>query len=665
MKGTNKRSTISFKLIVSYLVFAVVPLVLVNLVSFSKSTVVMRQTSSRLMTEMVKQACANLNYFTDDIEKNMTKFIINNLNATSRNIVSEYMRSTNAIEHTQAFAEIKNQLIHITSLESNVESAVIITNDGKTIGTLLNMTEEQLAKFKDIDLKEENACWLNGIEGYENQVFFVRRVQNLLTGADFGKMIVAIKMDKIYEHLQGVELFDGATINLADERGKIIVSSDAEVIALDQAVETCIVNVSESGSVKLNETLVAYAIGNNNWRVVANIPEYLLTHELKEVTNSIWVLIGLVSILVITVGTLISRGVTKPIVNLVKLMERAGNGDFTVEVEVKGNDETALLSYSFNHMMHKIKKLVNETKDVINETLKVGDTLHSSTNQSVQAFDQLAISIMEIATGSNEQADTTHNSLGVMNRLSQSMQDLMGEANNIYTHTKGAKYVINEAEESILLLNETMANTKNVSDNMINRTTELTTMVIKIEEIMQFVESISEATNLLALNASIEAARAGEVGKGFAVVAQEIRKLAEQSKEATERVSKTLIMMKDKANDSMKLISEVSDTYASQEQSVKQTAHAFSNTIEILHEIDKQLTNIHQRLSDMTLLKEEMNTQINVIAKVTEENAAATEQVGVLSEEQKDVNQEIAQVANELSKNMEQLRETVETFKVD
>ena len=136
-----------------------------------------------------------------------------------------------------------------------------------------------------------------------------------------------------------------------------------------------------------------------------------------------------------------------------------------------------------------------------------------------------------------------------MSNLSDSIQNVLERTQLIFNKNKGAEEIIENATESMDLLNSSVSSSINFSHVINDRILELSALNNTIEDIIMLVDSISEQTDLLALNAAIEAARAGEVGKGFAVVAQEVRRLAEQSKASTANVRRTLEIIKDKTSD--------------------------------------------------------------------------------------------------------------------
>lgn len=667
MLGSNQKhkGSIKKRLILMNALFAVIPLLIVNIISGIQSEKVMEQKSSKLTTEMVKQTCANLDYFSEDIEKNLNKCIVNNLNNSEDNFVNTYMHPKDGIAQISAFNSIKNQLVSVSALENGMDSIAIVTKEGKVIGKLSNLNSEETLSIKDIEVAANKSVWTLNIGGKEG-TYYIRNIQNTITGEQFGKIVVQVNMATLNERLKDVALFKGANISIVDEEGKVVLSSDNNLSILQDKIKDYIksVNGAENGSEMVDDCLIAYAVGQNGWKVVSEIPKSALTSDLKQVTKLIWGLIAMIIVAAICVGGVAASSITKSIVELMELMKRAEQGDLTVAVSVKRHDELGMLGKSFNHMICNIRELILETKQVVTETLEAGEVLRQSSEHSVETFGQLVFSIDGITSGSNAQAENMQNTTIAMEHLSKSIQEVIQNTEEIYNNTQGARNIINEAADSIELLNHTMDDSTNVMRNIREGIEILNQKTKNIEQIMALVDGISEETNLLALNASIEAARAGELGKGFAVVAKEVKKLAEESQKSTGHVRKTLNDIEGKTSSCVVLAENAKTIFAHQAQAVEKTYIAFNTIIEILKKIDMQLGAVNEKTTHMADLKNEMSQRMENIATATEENASATEEVNALGLEQKVMMNKLKCLADQLSESVTTLERTTQNFNI-
>ena len=658
-------ASIKTRLIIICVLFGIVPLLIVNIISSSISKSILKNTTKQLTADMVTQTRSSVDYFINDIEKNMTKFVVNDLNNAASNILASYEIAKNdPAKIPKVVNDMNRQLAYITSMEKSIGGIAIVHNSGNVIGMVPLQTKDTLAKCKDTEIKGES-LWQKGLANDKKGIYFIRKVKNAMIGEDFGKLVCVIKMDSIIKSISEIKLLEGANVYIIDSSGKMIYNKDTAKEAADEYIFNIVSKQDESGSDMKQGKLIAYATASNGWKVVAEIPERALAAKLEKATLFIWMLVLVAGIIAAAVGMIVANSVSTPIIKIMQLMKKAEGGDLTVQIKEKRKDEIGMLCESFNHMIANIRRLLEETQNVIVTTLDDGQILKLSTQQSVEAFEQLALSIADITQGSNNQAEDAGQSAYAMTSLADSIQRVMVTTKHIFEDNQGAQEIIQEATDSIKLLNTTMDSSIQVSSRIRTSITELSLLNKSIEEIMKFVDNISEQTNLLALNASIEAARAGTVGKGFAVVANEVKNLSEQSKQSTGTVRKTLSTIEAKTKEAVNLVKEANDIFANQEQAVKKTYSAFNNIIGRLKGVDTQLAHVSHQVTDMETLKDEMTSKIDRIRLVTEDNASATQEVNALSEEQKVVIEQLFMLANKLTTKMDQLNDSVQTFKVE
>lgn len=658
--ANEKLVSIKFKIIAICIFFAIIPLLIVNIISSSISKDALRKTSQHLTSEMVKQTALNVNSFIGEVEKNVTKFVVVDL--MQKDLLSDYT-SNRIMDRLNATRTIEQQMLFLQTMDKNIGSMTIIFNDSTLLGDTAKLAKEDLLPYKDIDTKNK-PVWQNGFERNPNQIYLMRSASNL-SGQQVCTVVTAVKLDAIVDNLKNINLLENSNLYVTDKDGNIIYNTGEPKQTLDEYIWNAIDKDSEFGTTDSHNNLITYAMLTNGWKVIAEMPEKSLTSQLDAATFITWLLILVTGVLAVIVGLLVARGFASPIIKLMTLMKQAEGGDLTVHMEEKGNDEVARLCISFNHMISNICSLLKETKGVISGTLDNSKILSSSTQHSVETFEQLAVSIGDIAQGTTHQAQDAQQGSYAMANLSSSIQDIMFKTKTLYENNQGAKTMIESATDNIELLNTTMASSIKVSTEIKDSITELSTLTRSIEDIMKLVDGISEQTNLLALNASIEAARAGEVGKGFAVVAQEVRNLAEQSKSSTVNVRKTLNIIQTRTKDAVLLVKKSNEIFSEQEHSVKKTYDIFFEMINTLKNMGEELGQVNKKVQDMQGLKEETSDKITNIATVTQESAASTEEVSALSEEQKAVIEKLYDLSNELTTTMETLNHSIQAFKVE
>lgn len=677
-KKVNKelRLTIKSKMIISYVLCVVIPLVIVNVFSANNSAKTLKDTSSQLAVEMTEQTCMNISSYVVDIEKTITRIIINDLNATSNNMINEYLTVDTSISNQQAKllkhnieSNIKNQLMYSLSLDDNLEAlALILDEDSKVIGTYDNhsnaadLSEEDILSFKEYTVSSQ-VDWLVGHGNYPEKIFAIKQLTNVKRAKAIGTFITEVNVDKLREKIENIELFPGSKILLIDQDGQIICSTEDAQITEDMMA--FISSGEAANSTERNGKLISFATSNNGWKVISEIPVSALTSSIDKANRLIWVLIAISALIAVWAGVLTSKGIIRFMSQMKEAMKKAETGDLRgAEVQIKGKDELSQLGTSYNNMLMNIKELVADTQHTITKILEVSNILRRNTSHSIEAFNQLALSIENISEGSNAQAEDTQKGALMMESLSESIKKVIKDTEGVYKKSQGTKEKVAAANNSMERLDKAMNSSAIISGDIHDSIISLSELTKSIADVMKLLDGISEQTNLLALNASIEAARVGEAGRGFAVVANEVRNLSEQSKASTDSVRSTLNHIESESARAVALVKKGNTVFKEQGMVAKETTSTLNEMIQELLAMDRGLNQVNERTVSMSGLKDEVGNKIESITTVTEENAAAAQELNALGEEQKTVMEKLSNLADELNDGIENLNRSIKKFKI-
>lgn len=311
--------------------------------------------------------------------------------------------------------------------------------------------------------------------------------------------------------------------------------------------------------------------------------------------------------------------------------------------------------------MKAIIKAIEETTDSI---VANTNSLSNATQDTSQSINDVARTVEELADASMGQAEDAEKGSVVLSKLADEIK-LAVENGEVVIESSIKTQNINEASsKSLEEMMEKLKVSKESTDKVARNVDSLLEKSQFIGSILNNIMNIWEQTNLLALNAAIEAARAGEAGRGFAVVAEEIRKLSEETGNATKNIENILYDIqieiestKDSMDSSQEALSEVNQKIEEVNKGFMDIYNAMAISIEAIKELEKRLEMVNGQ-------KEEAILAIESISSVTEETAASTEELSASMEEQAATMETISQNTNSLVSIIEKLEKLVNRFKL-
>lgn len=406
-------------------------------------------------------------------------------------------------------------------------------------------------------------------------------------------------------------------------------------------------------------------IGKDYVGLIIEIDEAEAFAALSTLRRTTAIIIVLIVVLSITVLVFLSRTITTPLNAVVEKVNLLANHDLKAEVEQKHlnrADEIGAIAKA-------VQKVIVSLRDLMEDIAKNGELVAASSEEltatsaeSSRAAEEVAVTINDIAKGAGEQAENTTlgaEKLAELGDLIEADKEHIGQMDGA---TRAVGALVGEGLEiSEQLVNKTKENNDiaGVVYESILKTNESS---IKIDEASSMIASIAAQTNLLALNAAIEAARAGEAGKGFAVVAEEIRKLAEQATASTQTIDDMVNTLKVDADLAVKKMEEAAVIVGEQEQKVELAIGNYNEIAVSVRAAEKALETLNQSAAMMVDRKEEVQSVVENLSAVAEENAASTEQSSAAMEEQTASIEEIANASEGLSQLATELQGLINKF---
>lgn len=379
-------------------------------------------------------------------------------------------------------------------------------------------------------------------------------------------------------------------------------------------------------------------------------------------------------LLAIVVGSLVysmtfSNKISKKLIGLKEVAREIANGDLTynnneIIEDLNTKDELIILENTFMEMKKSLNLTISAVRESIGSVTQASTDLAINMTQSKSANDIVVEAINSVNEVANEQADSINNTFHNIEQVNNSIQDTLNNVVNLKQQAQVADSNTSAGKETLSTMIKQIQNIDNLIRSFKNQAQELNQNSIKISQVIEMVSEIAEQTNLLALNASIEAARAGEAGRGFAVVAEEVRNLAEQSKNATEEIAKIVRELQGGTNQIYLQVQEGMEQIEENTKLAGRVEVAFKDIYDSNQDIKNSTANIVNYIEDVSTQIRYVNGSMELINKNTEQLSRDSENSSAVTEEQLAVIDEVSNQATYLEKMANNLNENVEKFKI-
>ncbi|MGG0839402.1 methyl-accepting chemotaxis protein [Bacillus paralicheniformis] len=386
--------------------------------------------------------------------------------------------------------------------------------------------------------------------------------------------------------------------------------------------------------------------------------------EAGSIITLLIIVIAATLVLSISIGLLMTRLITKPIKDIQALFAETEQGDFTVKGTYQSKDELGLLTSSFNKMVAGVRSIIETVGETSHQVASSSQELSASADESTKASEYISTTIQELAVGSDQQVESVENSRTVITgmtefagRISSNAEKAAATADQTAMMSLEGTKAIDKVSTQMKSINETVVSLSEAFKHLTERSNE-------IGNITEVITSIAEQTNLLALNAAIEAARAGEQGKGFAVVADEVRKLAEQSAQSAEQITRLITIIQNDTKQTMNSVISATGEVKEGLVVVHEAGGAFQKIENSITEVVTQINDVTNLVKNLTAGASEIETAISGVKEVAETAAGSTQTVSAATQEQLASMEEIAAASQILAQNAEELQHLIQKFKI-
>ena len=375
-----------------------------------------------------------------------------------------------------------------------------------------------------------------------------------------------------------------------------------------------------------------------NWYLGISVDKDKSFAMLSEFRTSAVIATLIAVVIIIALLGMLIRVLLQPLHVMTRAMQDIadGEGDLTRRLTIQNNDEFGSLGNAFNRFVERIHTSIREVSSATEQVNEVALRVVSASNSSM--------------VNSDEQANRTNSVAAAINELGAAAQEIARNAAQASNQASDARHLAEDGQQVVDRNIKAMTQLSAMISASSSNIEALNSKTVNIGQILEVITSISQQTNLLALNAAIEAARAGEAGRGFAVVADEVRNLAHRTQESAQQVQTMIEELQVGARESVSTMSE------SQRHS--------QDSVEIANLAGERLNSVTQRIGEI----DGMNQSV---ATATEEQTSVVESINMDITEINTLNQEgvenlhsTLRACTDLEQQASRLKQLVGSFRI-
>jgi len=394
-------------------------------------------------------------------------------------------------------------------------------------------------------------------------------------------------------------------------------------------------------------------VKGTNWSLAITAPN----SEVMAKVNGLSVTMLVESIIFILIGIgitlILAFSISKPIKVASDYLNVVATGDFTGTVPAKllnMKDETGMLANAIKTMQQSIKNIVMKVADESSAVSEMLIDINSKMERLNKDIEGITATTEELSAGTEESASSTEEMNATSTEIEKAVESIAAKAQEGAITVSNENKITAEMKENAISSKENALEIYGKAKGDLQNAIEQSKAVNQISELSEAILEITSQTNLLALNAAIEAARAGEAGKGFAVVAEEIRKLAEGSKNTVSRIQEVTRVIYGAVNDLAASSGEIMEFID------KKVLKDYDYLVDSSEQYSYNSSRINDMVTDFSATSEELLASIQNMVKAIDEIA------GAANEEAQGAT-DIAQGASEIMQMSDDVIKTAESAK--
>jgi len=674
-------TSILYKLIAAFLV-PVICIIVLGIFSYNSAADALTSSYTESMHTAVNKTADYYNLMFSNVKATITD-VVNN--STMQEYFSGIYENDSINEGT-IYQNLRSNISSTVMTNKAISNIYMIGSYGKALYSQIGKLQEtgeydnikKSAEGKTIDSKKQawftSREYMDNATGTSNTISFGRQLIGT-SKKSVGYVFVDLDKSYIKQPLEEMELdVDSLVLITAPDGGEIAYSNYIDIgsnkkYIINEDFYTQALNDSDGkGSAYVDydgkQQLFVYAKTDDDFIICTLIPKSEIVSKANNIRIITIIAVIVAVIIAGVVGTFLAKNIRRAIKIIMGSLELASEGDFTVEIPVKGRDEFSHLALSTNSMISNVKDLIEKTKGVSEKVDESTGVVNDSARQLLTETKEITSAIEQIEKGVVQQAEESQNCLRQMDDLSDKINLVSESSDRIGQIANETTDIVQSGIQSIEALKENANDTIEITHTVIEEIVKLKDATKQIDKIVGAINEIAEQTNLLSLNAAIEAARAGQAGRGFGVVASEIKKLAEQSVKSANEIRKIISDINDKTTNTVNIAKKAEDVVDIQGQTLSHTYEVFANISSQFDNLIDNLDRITNEIGNIAEAKSNTIDAIQSISAVSQQTAASSEEVTNTANKQLEAVEELNKISQVLQSNSNDLSQAIDLFKI-
>lgn len=661
--------SIRTKLIFSITVLVILIVIGFSFITISLSSKALQASTMRTMEGLVKEGAGVVS---SEVEGNLT--------AVEILATSDFLTmNINTQEKLKRFANIVEKYNYIKIGIVDLEGNAIYSNQNE--GNISDREYFQKALAGEANVSDPLMSKTEGIIVviYAVPIMKDDKVVGVLTATKDGSEISSISERITFGKTGKAFMINKDGVKIAHYNQELVDAQDSDLVnvekdpSLAQLVsyeKKMIQGEQGSGFYQYNgaeKMLVFSPVEGTTWSLAVTVERQEILSDLNSLIVSIIIIAVIIIVLSACIIFVLATQITKKIRKATKALLPLAEGDFSHEIQwkkKKTKDELDHMADAIETVQNAVSKMLQVIIQASAEIDQDAQSLSAVSQQMTASTTVMADSVQDVANGSVQQSNSFVDINEALSVFSNKLRQITEDIKAVDGNAKQINELSARGNHQIQTLAGFVEHTNQTFGSFEERIKQLGEKIVQINDITNLINEISEQTNLLSLNAAIEAARAGEVGRGFSVVAEEIRKLAEQSKNSSVNISTLVTSIEEENRIMIETSQQVSSEFDNQTKSIRETIDSFDQIVKAVENILPGIIMVNTAAEEINNEKNEIVGKIEELSAVSEETTASTEEIAASTEEIARASEDVSDSATNLGVKTKKMMDETSKFKL-